>query len=242
MNRGTKGAADAAAPRLARKRGDKPTIANNVSLARDPRILNWVRARTREGFGTKQLVAASRASEDDWPRPGEQLSDGVLASCRAAIHHLEEQGARWPLKDDGGALRKAKRGPTRTGKRLSELGAKRAAARRAGDPIVLWDTCYDITRLTGLLESLNIEDVDLDEHSLDTVNDLHDDMLFLQDWMDRSIGSVQARLGEHGIRQKIRALRAKTVANGCTPEEEAASQRAADRLEHQLRARLGVAS
>lgn len=234
MSRGTEGAASAA-PRLSKRRG--PTVGNTGSIALEPRVLNWVRARTREGWGSKQIVALSAAGEMTWPLPGEKLSDGVLAACRAAIFHLEAQGARWPLEDNGGALQ-SKRGPTRTGKRLHEVGTKRAAARRAGDPVVFWDTAYDITKLTGLLESLDIEVIGLDEYSLDTVNDLHDDMLFLQDWMDRTVGAVQARLGEYGIRQKIAALRAKTVANGCEAEEAAAAQRVADLLERKLQARL----
>ena len=235
MSKGNEGAASAA-PRLSKRRG--PTVGNTGSLALEPRVLNWVRARTREGWGSKQIVTLSAASEMTWPLPGEKLSDGVLAACRAAIYALEAQGARWPLEDNGGALR-SKRGPTRTGKRLHEVKSKRAAARRTGDPAgVFWETCYEITKLTSLLESLNIEDVGLDEYSLDTVNDLHDDMLFLQDWMDRTVGAVQARLGEYGIREKIASLRAKTVANGCTPEEAGAAQRVADRLERRLQARL----
>jgi hypothetical protein len=236
MNKGNEGAASAA-PRLSKKRG--PTVGYDGSLARDPRVLNWVRARTREGWGSKQTVALSVASEMSWPMPGEHLSDGVLASCRAAIFALEAQGARWPLDDDGGGLRK-KSGPTRTSKRLHEIGVKRRASRNSGDPAILWDTAYQIGKLTSLLESVDIEDIELDQHSLDTVNDLHDDMLFLQDWMDQTIGAVQARLGDYGIRRKIDALRAKTVANGCEPEEEALAQRAASRLERRLEARLGA--
>jgi hypothetical protein len=236
MSKGNEGAASAA-PRLSKKRG--PTVGYDGSLARDPRVLNWVRARTREGWGSKQIVTLSVAGEMSWPVPGEHLSDGVLAACRAAIFALETQGARWPLDDNCGALRR-KRGPTRTGKRLHEVGIRRRAARSAGDPVVFWDTAYQIGKLTSLLESLDIEDIELDAHSLDTVNDLHDDMLFLQDWMDRTIGAVQGRLGDYGILQKIAALRAKTVANGCEPDEEAAARRAASRLERRLEARLGA--
>lgn len=222
-----------------RKRKHGPTvIASTRAVAHDVDALNWIRTQARAGLPTKAIVELSRTAED-WPAPGKPLSDGSLAACFAAIHHLEAQGAAWPLRSNGGALRNEK-ASTRTGRRLHAINTERSAARRAGSPVVLWETAYQITKLSGLLMSVKIEDVELDEHALDTVNDLHDDMLFLQDWIEQTIGAIQARLGEQRIRDKIKGLRAKTVANRCTAEEEASARRAADRLQRKLDARLSA--
>ena len=74
------------------------------------------------------------------------------------------------------------------------------------------------------------------------LGDLNEDLLFLDDWITRSLAAVQGRLGKQELRKTIVALRAKTVANGCTPEEEAAACRAADKLEWRLGARLAAAA
>jgi hypothetical protein len=222
----------------AKRRRGATVRASTRTVLHDVDVLNWVRAHARSGLPSKEIVALSKAAED-WPRPGQYLSDGSLVSCFAAIHHLEEQGVRWPLTSDGKALARARSySEVRVGKRMHELGGKRAAARAVGDPIVLWDTATEIGKLTGLLISLDIADIELDEHSLDTVSDLHDDMLFLQDWMEQTIGAVQGRLGEQKVRAKITALRAKTVENGCTAEEAEIAQRTADRLERKLNVKL----
>jgi hypothetical protein len=233
--------AASAAPKPKRKRPKRrrgPTVrASSRTVLHNVDVLNWVRGHTRAGLPSNEIVALSRTA-DDWPEPGKPLSEGSLVSCRIAIYHLEAQGARWPLQADSGALKRNRRGATRVGKRAHEIRINRAAARRAGDSVVLWDTAYEITKVSGLLISLDIADIELDEHSLDTINDLHDDMLFLQDWVEQTIGAVQGRLGEQKVRAKIAALRAKTVENGCEPEEEAIAQRAADRLERKLNTKL----
>jgi hypothetical protein len=237
--RSTKRGAASAAPR--RKRGGEQTVkATARSIVHDFEVLNWVRRQSRLGLSTKEIVEMSQAGHD-YPAAGRPLSDGTLAACRCAIYHLEEQGANWPLKGDSKVL--ISRDSRQVRKRLHAVTKKRAAARKSGQSIAFWDACYDISKLTGLLISLNIEDADLDEQGLDVLGDLNDDLLFLDDWIGRSLAAVQGRLGEQELRKKIVALRAKTVANGCTVEEEAAARRAADKLEWRLSARLaGVAA
>ena len=73
---------------------------------------------------------------------------------------------------------------------------------------------------------------------LDDIDSLHNDMARLQKCIDRKVGAVEARLGEQAIRQKIAALRSKSVKNGCTVEESLSAKRAADRLESKLKAGL----
>jgi hypothetical protein len=175
-----------------------PTITGRPSLSHDPAVINWVRERYRDGWDRERIVAASNAGSDDWPVSGDQLSNGRISECRAVIAHMERMDASWPLTGDA-PLRGTGRKPNPTGKRLHDVGTKRSEARRAGDPTVFWDTCYEITKLSSLLRSLEIEHLEFDEYSLDTVSDLHDDMLFLQDWMDRTLMAVQARLGEQAL-------------------------------------------
>jgi hypothetical protein len=230
--------AAAKAARKPRIRGGQQTVKQHRgSPAESVEVINWVRKKTRAGVPFDRLLQLSQTA-DDWPLPGKPLTTGQATACRWVIYHLELQGAHWPLKPEGSLSNG--RGPTATGKRLHQVGQQRAAARKSGDSIVLWDTAYDITKLCGLLQSLNIEDADLDEYGVDVLNDLHDDMLYLQEWMDVTTAAVQARLGEQELRKKIVALRAKTVANGCTPEEEASARRAADRLERRLAAALSA--
>lgn len=226
------------APAAERKRGGQRTVDGKSGLSHDPEVINWVRQRYRRGWSRDRIVTASERNTDGWPRPDEALTNGGVSECRAVIHHLESQRASWPLREDGPPRTAA--AAARAGKRMHTASGRRSAARRAQDTAgtVLWDTTFEVTKLTGLLISLDIGDVELDEHGLDLINDLHDDMLFLQDWIEQTIGAVQGRLGEHGVRQKIKALRDKTTANGCTVEEEATARRMADRLERKLGARL----
>jgi hypothetical protein len=219
-----------------RRRRGAPTITGRPSLSHNAAVINWVRERYRDGWDREQIVSASKAGTDDWPVPDDHLSNGTMSECRAVIAHMERMGASWPLTGDA-LPRGTGRKSSMTGKRLHEVGAKRSQARRAGDPGVFWDTCYEITKLSSLLQSLEVEHLELDEYSLDTVSDLLEDMLFLQDWMDRTIMAVQARLGEQALVSKVAALRLKTVENGCTPDEEASAKRAADRLEAKINAR-----
>jgi hypothetical protein len=185
------------------------------------------------------MVALSKTTDDWPPGPDKPLSDGTLAACYAVIHHLEANGVRFPLEEGGRGVRNGK-GPTRTGKRLRQITTARRAALETSTDAALWDAAYQVTKLTGYLMSLNIEDASLDAHGLDVLNDLADDVLYLQDWSDRTLLSVQARLGEQGLRKKIAALRAKTVENGCSAEEAAVAQRMAVRLERKLSAQLGA--
>ena len=144
----------------------------------------------------------------------------------------------WEDLDLTKAVLAAKKQRSSTGRRLHRVSVYRAQARRDGDSVVLWDTAFEISKLVGLLEGLEVDDIELDEHTADTVNDLHDDMLRLQDWAERVSGAVQGRLGEQAVRQKIAGLRAKTVSRGCSEEEAVAAQRAADRLERRLNNKL----
>lgn len=199
-------------------------------VADNPEVLNWIRQLTRKGTPTKRIVRLSHG--DDYPLPGQPLSDGTLSSCRSVIQHLETLGARFPLEPNG--LRKS----GNNSRKLHEVGRNRAAARKAGESLVFWDTAYQVTQLAGLLQTLELADVELDEQNLDTMTDLLEMLLYLAEWMERSLHAITARMGEHAVLSTIEKLRRMTVANGCSEEEADNARRAAARLERQLRAQL----
>ena len=242
MSSGNGGPASAGPrPRRRKARGSARTVsATRRSVVHDVRVLNWVRAVTRAGLTSKQVVDASRAGTHDWPLGRGVLSDGSLASCRTAIYHLETQGAQFPLEPAGGLSDGRGRSTPRT-RRLHVLAAKRAAARRAADPSqAFWDRAYGVTKLAGALEGLGVETVQLDQYSVDTVSDLDNDLTDLAEWVGRVHGAVVARLGEHRVRVKIAGLRAKTVERGASPHEADSARRRAEVLESRLRERLSA--
>src|SRR5439155_27084341 len=109
------------------RRRDQQTVRHTTraNVTHSAEVLNWVQPLTRAGYPTKEIVALSRVA-DDWPLPGEPLTDGTLATVRSAILHLEMQGARFPLPADGGALRGSpKKKATELGRRLHRASAER---------------------------------------------------------------------------------------------------------------------
>lgn len=206
------------------------------TVTQDPKVLNWVRKQMRLGVTSKRLVALSQTAPD-WPLPGRPLSDGSLSTCYCVIYHLEEQGAKWPLEENGDGLG-GRRKQARVTRKLRRLSDERTDAQREGRSAVAWQTRFEITKLTGLLTGLELDELELDQHGLDQIGDLYTDMVFLEDWVERMMTEILALLGEQGVRRRIVGLRAMTVANGCTREEEAACADAADRLERKLSLKL----
>jgi hypothetical protein len=92
-----------------------------------------------------------------------------------------------------------------------------------------------ISELSAALASVKVTDYGLDEVSLARLTDIHDDLLALADWMDRTLSAVQGRLSDSEVRRKIAIFRDTT---GRTAEEAKAMTALADRLERKLAARL----
>lgn len=92
-----------------------------------------------------------------------------------------------------------------------------------------------ISELCAMLEGVDVSKYGLDEVSLWRVNDIHDDLLSLAAWVDRTTGTVQGWLGDADIRAKIAILRDTT---GRTEAEAENFTRLADKLEKKLRNRL----
>jgi hypothetical protein len=86
-----------------------------------------------------------------------------------------------------------------------------------------------------MLEHAKIEDYNLDEATLALVADVHDDLVTLGEWHDRTLSAVQAWLIDADVRDKISRLR---NTQGRTSAETETALRLADRLERKLEARL----
>jgi len=215
-------------PKIQTVRPSRRGIAYNIE------VLNWVQNLTSKGLSTKRIVR--RSHDGDYPYPRQALSDGALNGIRPVIYHLENQGVGFPLEANGTSIRQ-KPG---IGKRVHVMGQKRAAARRRGESMAFWDTAYETTKSLGLLQSLELADVELDEQNLDTISDLLEILLYQADWTDRQLLAIEGRLGEHRVLGTIEKLRRMTVERGCSPEEAENAHRAADRLEAQLRKKLNA--
>lgn len=94
----------------------------------------------------------------------------------------------------------------------------------------------EINKMCVVLEDFDINDYEVDDDpSLRLTADVHDDLLALQEWLDRQLWSVQSRLREHDLLAKIERLK---QTNGRTPEETATALRLAERLQRKLDALL----
>lgn len=217
-----------ATPRKTRKssprRADAP-LKGKAGLSHDPEVVEWVWRKLKAGWVREQMVEASHDEHSDWPRPKEPITNGGISEVRAAIAAL----------DDAGVLGKPKQKSKQNTKRTYNVKQERAKARKQGDQSFFWDTCYEVTRTVGFLETIEVEHLALDEHGLDMVESLYEDLLRLQDWVDVTLGVIQLRLGEVKIYETIKKLRARTVENGCPAPEAEAAQRMADRMERRMR-------
>jgi hypothetical protein len=132
--------------------------------------------------------------------------------------------------------------PTPAGKRMRAARMARADAKRDGRPVAFWEIGWEVSKMVYGLASWKVEDVPLDYDNMNAMATVEEDLLYLYDWMDETLSLIHSRMGEHGMRQQLRKLQARTVANGCTPEEAANAARAAQRLQRKIDNVLEAAS
>jgi len=92
---------------------------------------------------------------------------------------------------------------------------------------------------TLIFEDVAMTDLDLDHQDLDDVALLYDLLLTMGIWHDRALSAVQGWMTDGNVRARIAKLRDTT---GRTPEEIAAFERVAKRLERKLAMRLAASS
>jgi hypothetical protein len=97
-----------------------------------------------------------------------------------------------------------------------------------------------VTRLASLLSSLELDHLELDGETLDFERVLHlyESLVLLLEWANATTDAIQNRLGYLAIQRRLAGLRAKTVKNGCSPDEAASAQALADKLEARLPSEL----
>jgi ParB-like chromosome segregation protein Spo0J len=181
----------------------------------------------------RALVETMLAAEDDRDGTGYELDLAAASELAYALLRADRE------PDDvlDGAPAPKKRG-SETRSRMHRVARERAAAKRANAPIAFWDTRFELSKCIGFLEAIEVDELELDEYTVDKIEELYDDMARLQVFQNRVRGATLARLDEQKVRLKIRALRAKTVEAGCSPEEAQLAQEKADVIERQMDARL----
>jgi bacterioferritin-associated ferredoxin len=172
-------------------------------------------------YGREQIAARFGISESAARR-----AEPVI---RAIARERERAGGKRPK---GSSLPRNWNG-TPPKARVRELKSYRA---RGGDTYPgLLTLQLRISELSAALASVRVEDYGLDQVSLARLTDMHDDLLALADWMDRTLSSVQARLSDTEVRAKIAMLR---NISGFTEHEAKTRLALADRLERKLGNRL----
>lgn len=101
----------------------------------------------------------------------------------------------------------------------------------------LLDLQIRLNQLCVVFEAIHVEDLELDQAALDKVADVHDDLVTMGVWWDRTIMSVQAWLSTVQIRETITKLR---NVDGRSPEEAVSFIRTADRLQRKLEGMLNA--
>ena len=130
--------------------------------------------------------------------------------------------------------------PASPGSRPRDHAGKSNAMRaRQGFGATLTDVLVRMNQATLIFEDVAMTDLDLDHQDLDDVALLYDLLLTMGIWHDRALSAVQGWMTDGNVRARIAKLRDTT---GRTPEEIAAFERVAKRLERKLAMRLAASS
>lgn len=209
-----------------RKRDRRPPKepADREGLADDPAVLRWYMDKRRRGWTRDRMGAAAEAGTNGWPVEAQTIASGTATALAAVARALER--------------RAGEEGAARGSRRAASLKAGRRKAKRNGGSTVFWEVAEQATACISYLEQIRPDHLELSEYDLDFIGLFLDDLFSLHDWSGRLIGSVQTRLGEQGVREKIEKLRAVTVERGATLGEEENAQRAAALLERNLKRRI----
>jgi hypothetical protein len=219
----------AKSPKRKGKRRGEPTITGTKGEAHDPAVIEWVRALTRRGLTTKQIVASSKVGEDDWPGREKGLSDGSLAECRAAI--AAEDRVRAELQS---------RKPVReSGRRLRQLHADKRAGVR--DPESdLWKMQVAIAEAVGVLERIELPDVKWSDDAQHILNELVYDLERHRAWSDRQYDAAWALMDDMSRQRKLRELRERAADPSSTQFERENASNLADKLDRKYRAQRAI--
>jgi hypothetical protein len=196
-----------------------------MNLAQEPAVIEWFGMLKAEGMTRDEIVRASQEKTHSWPGGDMRLSNGSAVAIIAVLKDRE----RRPIV---GELKKPPKRPKRGGRRMREIRERK----KQGGVSKLIDVQYRIVQLTNQLESIEIEDYELDDVTQEALKGIYDDLSELQTWMDMALASVERRMEDANLITKIKHLREGTT--GRTEEEIRTARRLADRLQRRLEAKL----
>lgn len=119
-------------------------------------------------------------------------------------------------------------------KREREIRAQRKATPPGGDYMALVKVQKRINELCSALETVDLDDYEVDEQNLWLITEMYDDLVSLAMWHTRALTRAQTWLGDSDVIRKIEALKNRTVDRGATPEEAETARRLVERLERKL--------
>ena len=206
--------------------------------------VNTTARPTRSGL-LRRFASKVQATKPK-PKPKKEALpplEEAVGRLRGKVRHLRtlsrRQMPKWSRPDmaDVEAVLKGakKRRPKYAGKRLRENSALRKNLNRKS----VADLQFRILQMTQTLETSEIADYDLAKEDAFLVNELYDDLVQLQLWMDHTLDVTRAHMDEAHQRKVIRHLR-ENHAGMPQPEIENALRRA-DLLEAKLNRKLDAA-
>lgn len=206
-----------------RQQGRHKPKSDRPSITHDARVIEWVWEKTDDGWNRDEIVAASKAGTDGWPLRGESLSNGAVTECNSVIVHLKRLNAR----------------PVPAGQRPKPAGPLKKVRKEAtGNYGHLLDTQIWMREMTNRISRFNVERLDIDskdEAVVFTLEDYYDDLIDHGVWVDRTTTSIQARMSDVKVRERIKNLR---NTKGFEPPEIPARLAKADELERKLENKL----
>jgi hypothetical protein len=219
-----------------KKHGPKPTAAQTREvrqshqskaaqapkgdLGSDPLVIDWVRRERETGKSRDEILALAKAEANGWPRPGVNLSKGVLSG----IWRLIDAG-KMP-KTTPESVRRARQREAKT--RMEKISAELQVQSKVASEL------QEINRLSLSLSSIIYQ---LDYDALDALDNkwlnrmmegTFDNLVDLDETIQLRIGEIMSRADDKAIRAKIATMRNPAGREG--PEYETAL-RLADMLE-----------
>jgi len=181
--------------------------------------------------GSERGVEDARYVQREDPQAFEAQKAGKISGKEATRRARDKKE-----KKDTRAGRKGNWNGKTNASRERELHARKRSKQKQPDKYLeLLRLNMDISKMTRILEGWHVHEFNLDEESMWLMADIHDDLISLGEWHDRTLSSVQAWLLDVDVREKIAKLR---DTRGRTEEEAETALRLADRLERKLEARL----
>lgn len=182
-------------------------LKENRAKIHDPDVIRWIAKCDRAGMGRDEIMEASEQGTREWPRPGEKLTRVNVDEVRAIAEHeriTHEENKRKP--------------PSEGGTRSRQLHADKRAGRR--DPESdLWKMQVAIAETIGVLERIELPDVEWNEDVGHLLNEVVYDLERHRAWSDRQFDAAWARMDDIGRQRRLNELRKRAADPSSTQSE-----------------------